>query len=39
VLDAWCEQALAGTAGDGSADPAAPAAFAGYLSGVLGLPI
>jgi hypothetical protein len=23
----------------GAADPAAPAAFAGYLSGVLGLPL
>jgi L-cysteine:1D-myo-inositol 2-amino-2-deoxy-alpha-D-glucopyranoside ligase len=39
VLDAWCEQALAAPAGDGSADPGAPAAFAGYLSGVLGLPL
>ena len=39
VLDAWCEQALAGPAGGGSADPAAPAAFTGYLSGVLGLPL
>jgi len=36
VLDAWCEQALAG---DGPADPAAPGAFTGYLSGVLGLPL
>ena len=26
-------------AGDGSADPGAPAAFADYLSGVLGLPL
>jgi L-cysteine:1D-myo-inositol 2-amino-2-deoxy-alpha-D-glucopyranoside ligase len=39
VLDAWCEQALAGPAGDAPADPAAPAAFTGYLSGVLGLPL
>jgi len=38
VLDAWCEQALAGQGGDGPADPTAPAAFTGYLSGVLGLP-
>jgi L-cysteine:1D-myo-inositol 2-amino-2-deoxy-alpha-D-glucopyranoside ligase len=39
VLDAWCEQALAAPAGAGSADPGAPTAFAGYLSGVLGLPL
>jgi L-cysteine:1D-myo-inositol 2-amino-2-deoxy-alpha-D-glucopyranoside ligase len=39
VLDAWCEQALAGPAGDGPADPAAPGAFTDYLSGVLGLPL
>ena len=38
VLDAWCERALATGTGE-PADPVAPAAFAAYLSGVLGLPI